>query len=101
MFKMTETSVLLVVNGYESNPFYRESSRCDVWRAETCRAVKRGFPTYRCQIHEVVDLIPLAPLLLARRRGILVVGDTPTSPGKDFALATLSWLSLIRHPRLW
>ena len=29
------------------------------------------------------------------------MGDTPTSPGKDFALATLSWLSPIRCPRLW
>ena len=29
------------------------------------------------------------------------MGDTPTSPGKDFAIATLSWLSPIRHPRLW
>ena len=27
------------------------------------------------------------------------MSDTPTSPGKDFALATLSWLSPIRHPR--
>ena len=43
---------------------------------------------YRCQIHELLDLIPspcvvfdLAPFL-ARRRGIFVVGDTPTSPGK-------------------
>ncbi len=25
----------------------------------------------------------------------------PTSPGKGFALATLSWLSPIRRPRLW
>ena len=29
------------------------------------------------------------------------MGDTPTSPGKDFALATLSWFSPIRRPRLW
>ncbi len=29
------------------------------------------------------------------------MGDTLTSPGKDFALATLSWLSPIRRPRLW
>ena len=29
------------------------------------------------------------------------MGDTPTSPGKGFALATLSWLSPIRRPRLW
>ena len=63
------------------------------------------------QIHELLDLIPspcvvfdLAPLLLARRRGIFVVGDTPTSPGirlRRIALATLSWLSPIRRPRLW
>ena len=53
------------------------------------------------QLHELVDLIPLAPLLLARTRGIFVVGDTPTSPGKGEALATLSWLSSIRRPRLW
>ena len=36
------------------------------------------------------------PLLLARRRGIFVVGDTPTSPGirlRRIALATLSWFS--------
>ena len=41
------------------------------------------------------------PLLLARRRGIFVVGDTPTSPVKGEALATLSWLSPIRRPCLW
>ena len=29
------------------------------------------------------------------------MGDTLTSPGKDFALATLSWFSPIRGPRLW
>ena len=29
------------------------------------------------------------------------MGDTPTSPVKDFALATLFWLSPIRRPRLW
>ena len=29
------------------------------------------------------------------------MGDTSTSPGKDFALATLSWFSPIRRPRLW
>ena len=28
-------------------------------------------------------------------------GDTPTSPGKGFALATPSRLSSIRCPRLW
>ena len=27
--------------------------------------------------------------------------SSPTSPGKDFALATLSWLSPIRRPCLW
>ena len=27
--------------------------------------------------------------------------SSPTSPGKGFALATLSWLSPIRRPRLW
>ena len=41
------------------------------------------------QLHELLDLIPL---LLVRRRGIFVVGDT---------LATLSWLYPIRRPRLW
>ncbi len=49
------------------------------------------------QLHEPVDLIPLAPRLLASRRGIFVAGGTPMSPGKDFALATLSWLSPIRR----
>ena len=29
------------------------------------------------------------------------MGDTPTSPVKGFALATLSWFSPIRRPRLW
>ena len=32
------------------------------------------------------------------------MGDTPTSPGirlRRIALATLSWLSPIRRPRLW
>ncbi len=41
------------------------------------------FQPIRCEIHELVDLIPL------------------TSPGKVFALATLSWLSLIKRPSLW
>ena len=29
------------------------------------------------------------------------MGDTPTSPVKGEALATLSWLSRIGRPRLW
>ncbi len=29
------------------------------------------------------------------------MGDTPKSPGKSEALATLSWLYPIRRPRLW
>ena len=32
---------------------------------------------------------------------MFVVGDTPTSPGKGEGLATPSWLSSIRGPRLW
>ena len=42
---------------------------------------------------------PPGPLLLARRRGNVFVGDTPTSPVKGFALATRSWLSPMRGPR--
>ncbi len=38
---------------------------------------------------------------LAKRRGKFVVVDTRTSPGKGFALATLSRLSAIRRPRRW
>ena len=58
------------------------------------------------QIHELLDLIPSPCVVfdLARRRGIFVVGDTPSSPGirlRRIALATLFWLSPIRHPRLW
>ena len=32
---------------------------------------------------------------------MFVLGDTLTSPGKGFAIATLSWLSPIRRPHLW
>ena len=54
-----------------------------------------------------VDLIPspcvvfdLAPFSWPGEGGTLLWGTRPTSPVKGFALATLSWLSLIRLPRL-
>ena len=34
-------------------------------------------------------------------KGDLCCEGYPASPGKGFALATLSWLSPIRRPRLW
>ncbi len=34
-----------------------------------------------------------------QEKGDFIVGDTPTSPVKGFALATRSWLSPMRGPR--
>ena len=59
-------------------------------------------------LHELVDLIPspcvvfdLAPFSWPGEGGSLLWGKPPTSLVKGFALATLSWLSPIRRPRLW